>query len=204
MRIERLIRLEVRMDQHVLRSTMLGAGLGAGLMFLFDPDRGVRRRSLVRDKVIRARHKTRDVVNATRRDFGNRMEGVAAELRGTGDTPDEFTLIERVRAKLGRVASQPRMIHVTASNGSITLSGDIFASEADAVVSAVRGVRGVCDVNNQLIVHRDDYGSPALQGHSLRSGRKSSRLVGGWSRTGIVIVATAAAAGIATVVAARQ
>jgi hypothetical protein len=65
-----------------IRSTMLGAGLGAGLMFLFDPARGPRRRSLVRDKFIRATHETRDALGATQRDLSTRIEGVAAELRG--------------------------------------------------------------------------------------------------------------------------
>jgi len=190
------------MDQRVLRSTMLGAGLGAGLMFLLDPDRGVRRRSLVRDKVIRARHKTRDVLNATRRDVGHRIEGVAAELRGSvsAEAADDFTLTERVRAKLGRVASHPPAIHVTASDGSITLSGDIFTSEAAAVLSAARGVRGVRDVNNQLTVHRHNDGIPALQGHSVRPGRWSSRLV----RGGLIMAATVAAAGVGRVVASRR
>jgi hypothetical protein len=194
------------MDQHVLRSTMLGAGLGAGVMFLFDPNRGVRRRSLVRDKVIRATHKTRDALDATRRDFTHRIEGIAAELRGTvaGDATDEFRLTERVRAKLGRVAFHPPAIHVTAKNGSITLSGDVFASEARDIVWAVRSIRGVSDVNNQLTEHRDDEGIPALQGQSTRPGARASRLVGGWSPTGLAIAATAAAAGVATLIVARQ
>ena len=64
-----------------LRSTICGAGIGAGLMFLFDPARGARRRSMVRDRVVRAAHKTRDAYDATRRDFGNRLSGAAAEVR---------------------------------------------------------------------------------------------------------------------------
>lgn len=38
----------------VLLSGAAGAGIGALGMYLFDPDRGKRRRTLVRDKAVRA------------------------------------------------------------------------------------------------------------------------------------------------------
>src|SRR5262249_6662234 len=64
---------------YTLRSTICGAGIGAGLMFLLDPATGARRRSLLRDKVVGAAHKTRDAYDATRRDIGNRLSGASAE-----------------------------------------------------------------------------------------------------------------------------
>ena len=63
-------------------STLIGAGCGAALMFLLDPSRGPRRRAIVRDKVVRAARKTREVAQATRRDLGNRATGMAARTRG--------------------------------------------------------------------------------------------------------------------------
>jgi hypothetical protein len=201
--LKRLV-VEAHMNA-AIRSTMLGAGVGAGLMFLLDPA-GRRRRSLVRDKLIRTARKTRRGLNATKRDVSNRIEGVAAELPGTlsNDVPDDSTLAERVRAELGRVASHPRAIQVTANHGCVTLSGDILASEARAVVSAVGRVKGVCDVNSALKLHSEDERIPALQGYSPRPGWWSSWLASGWSPTARVVAGTAVAAGVATAFAARR
>ena len=46
------------------RDMLGGVALGAGLAFLFDPDRGARRRALLRDKGVRLSRTTRDVVEA--------------------------------------------------------------------------------------------------------------------------------------------
>jgi hypothetical protein len=178
-----------------LRSTICGAGIGAGLMFLFDPARGARRRSMVRDKVVRAAHKTRDAYDATRRDVGNRLSGAAAEVRSqlNGDGADDWTIGERVRAKLGRVASHPRAITVIVENGCVRLTGDALASEIDAIVSAVENVRGVRSVDSRLTTHAAGTRVPSLQGSSHRRGW-STWLSEGWSPTAMAITATGAAA----------
>ena len=179
-----------------LRSTICGAGIGAGLMFLFDPARGARRRSMVRDSVVRAAHKTRDAYDATRRDFGNRLSGAAAEVRSqlSGDGADDWTIGERVRAKLGRVSSHPRAITVIVENGCVRLTGDALASEVDAIVSGVENVRGVCSVDSRLTTHAAGTRVPSLQGSSRRPGWWSAWLSDGWSPTAIAITATGAAA----------
>src|ERR671928_1172414 len=60
---------------------LTGLLVGAGLEFLLDPDRGARRRALVRDQAVRASHKLGDELDATTRDLRNRAKGSAAELR---------------------------------------------------------------------------------------------------------------------------
>ena len=50
-----------------------GVGLGATLMYMFDPDRGKRRRALVQDKVIAAGHKAEDLTGKMTRDVRNRI-----------------------------------------------------------------------------------------------------------------------------------
>jgi hypothetical protein len=52
---------------------------------LFDPDRGRRRRALLRDKVVRAGRTLGDAVETTTRDISNRAEGLKAELRSPFD-----------------------------------------------------------------------------------------------------------------------
>ena len=44
-------------------------GAGAGLMYIFDPLIGRRRRAFVRDKVVRLGHKTADAIDASMRDL---------------------------------------------------------------------------------------------------------------------------------------
>ena len=51
-----------------ITSVLVGAGAGAGLMYLLDPDLGNRRRALMRDQLVRAGHVTGDAVDVTSRD----------------------------------------------------------------------------------------------------------------------------------------
>src|SRR5947209_14245955 len=54
-----------------------GMGLGAGLMYVFDPQMGRRRRALARDKAVRLAHEARDAADVVRRDLSNRARGLA-------------------------------------------------------------------------------------------------------------------------------
>jgi hypothetical protein len=64
------------------RGKLIGGLLvGAAVMYLLDPERGGRRRALVRDQAARARHKLGDGLDATARDLGSRAKGTLAELR---------------------------------------------------------------------------------------------------------------------------
>ena len=151
------------MDRNAL---LAGAGLGALLMFMSDPDRGARRRALIRDKAVRGARVSQRAIAATAADLANRSRGVAANT-WSGMRPgsiDDARLIERVRAALGRVCSHPRAIDVEAVDGDITLRGDVLASEAEAVVVAVRAVRGVGDVFDDLHEYAAADGVPSLQG----------------------------------------
>lgn len=191
---------------NAMRSTMIGAGLGATAMFLLDPARGARRRALVRDKMTRAARKTRDAYGATRRDVGNRIAGVNAVIRQRRDhaAVDDTTLRERVRAALGRVASHPAAIQVHVSNGAVTLTGDVLASEGRAIERAIRRVHGVEDVHNQMMSHRSADGVPSLQGSSTRPGRWSSWARSGWSPTARLVAGVGAASVASAVVMSRS
>jgi hypothetical protein len=58
---------------------LVGICLGAGLMYLLDPDRGRRRRALLRDKFVGLSNDVGDAVSKTARDLRNRAQGVVAE-----------------------------------------------------------------------------------------------------------------------------
>jgi osmotically-inducible protein OsmY len=179
-----------------------GAALGASAMYLLDPRGGARRRALIRDKVVRATHKTGDALDALGRDAANRARGVAAEARNrlASDTPDARRLQERVRAELGRVVSHPRAIDVYVSaDGVVCLAGPVLMEEADRAISSIQGVKGVKEVDDRLERHSSEAGIPALQGGATRPGRRFPLMQASWSPTTKALVcmgSTALAVGL--------
>jgi BON domain len=143
-----------------------GMVVGAGTMYLLDPDRGARRRSLLRDQGVHVGHKLGDGLAATARDARNRAAGAAAELRSRfrQDQADDDILHERIRSAIGRVVSHPSAISVTVSEGRVTLTGHVRADEVDDLIERVQRVRGLSEVRNELEIHRSSDGVPALQG----------------------------------------
>jgi uncharacterized membrane protein len=175
---------------------MRNVGLGAGLMYLFDPERGSRRRALVRDKAVHAWKVTETAVGKTSRDLQNRARGLAATTKGVmvrEDVSDEV-LIERVRARLGRVVSHPRAIEVTSDQGRVTLSGPAFAHEVGRVLAAVAMVRGVKGVEDRLEVHESAGDHPALQGSTARPEARFELLQRNWSPAARLLAGTAGGA----------
>ncbi len=58
-----------------------GAGIGAALMYMLDPEKGNRRRALVRDKAIGLKNDAAEMVTSKSRDLRNRAQGVIAETK---------------------------------------------------------------------------------------------------------------------------
>ena len=58
-----------------------GLGLGAALMYLFDPDRGRGRRALIRDKAEDAANKAGEYAEKVSRDLRDRASEVVAEAK---------------------------------------------------------------------------------------------------------------------------
>lgn len=161
----------------VIRGGLIrGAGIGAALMYFFDPERGARRRAMARDKLNRAAHVTGDSLGSTARDVANRARGVAAGARSLvrPDEADDDVIEARVRSALGRFVSHPHAVDVTVDQGRVTLDGDVLESEAAEIVARVPRVRGVQDVLNRLRVHQSAEGVPALQGGRMRRPRGAS------------------------------
>ena len=185
------------------RDLLVGAGLGAALVYLIDPDNGRRRRALARDQMVRVSRKTRDAADATFRDVTNRTKGIFASARRSNEVAvDDEILIERVRAKLGRVCSHPRAIDVEARNGAITLRGPILAREAAKVAGAIEGVRGVRSVSDQLVHHETAAGVPSLQGEGRLPGSRLDIFQSNWAPATQALVAAAGLAATGVCVAA--
>jgi uncharacterized membrane protein len=74
-----------------IAAEILGAaGIGAALMYFLDPDRGARRRALVRDKFVHAAHVTGDTASTAGRDIANRTRGVIARVRSSTSNGEEL------------------------------------------------------------------------------------------------------------------
>jgi uncharacterized membrane protein len=154
---------------------IVSAGIGAMAMYMFDPERGRRRRALVRDKAVSALNDMGDLAGKAGRDLRNRSQGLWAELKASlasGQVSDQV-LAERVRARIGGVTSHPRSIWVSARNGHVVLTGPILAHEVEPLLKQVRAVRGVTSVENNLEVYNEPGRVPGLQGE------RGQRLGGG-------------------------
>jgi hypothetical protein len=113
-----------------------GLGIGLGVMYLFDPDRGERRRARLSGRIARLR----DAVG----------EPAAARRALMRDHPTDARILERIRTKLRHLASRPDSIRVDVHDGRVTLAGAIPAGEVHAALRAAGTTPGVREVENQL------------------------------------------------------
>jgi osmotically-inducible protein OsmY len=133
----------------ILWSACAGMALGAGFMYLLDPDRGRRRRSLALERGGSAiRHAGRKASKIVR-DLENRTRGLACSRQATQNVDDDV-LVSRVRSRLGRLTMHPHRVDVTARGGVVTLGGTVRREEYDRLLSDIRDVAGVRRVENRL------------------------------------------------------
>lgn len=154
-----------------------GMGLGAGLMYSLDPDRGRRRRALARDKAAHLWHAERDVLDKGMRDLRHRAEGAGAGLRkrlSSEPVPDRV-LEERVRAAIGRCVSYPGSIDVDSREGRVTLAGPVLSGEVDELLRTTRRIPGVRGLEDRLERHDEPGEVPGLQGAPHKPARSVLR-----------------------------
>src|SRR5690348_14049774 len=82
-----------------------GMIIGATVMYIFDENRGARRRAQARDRVVHASRVLARRLRKSSRDLVNRAVGSVAELRSgvrdrVAEIPDD-QLVDRVRSQLG-------------------------------------------------------------------------------------------------------
>ena len=163
---------------------LLLIGVGAALMYFFDPQSGRRRRALLRDQYAHTMRKLQEGQRVVVRDASHRATGLIAQanrLVEHGGSPDDAVLVERVRAALGRAVSHPHAIEVNTDDGHITLGGAVLAAEVENLVGCVKGVRGVRSVENRLSVFDEPGNIPSLQGGIGREGARVEWMQRNWS-----------------------
>jgi gas vesicle protein len=145
---------------------IFGMLLGAGTMYLLDPDRGRQRRELLRRQLSGMRQELEGL--------GESVVSQARQLRGAGavtpvprpdrEEADDATLAARVRASLVTLVSNPATVGIAADHGRITLTGTVVAREVDTLVDGVESLDGVVDVINRLHVEESPGDIPDPRG----------------------------------------
>ncbi len=120
-----------------------GLVLGAGLMYLLDPQTGRQRRAALRG--LTGRSQTAGHTGAAQPPNGRADAGIAAP------TADE-ALARQVCQQVERTASHPELITATASDGIVTLRGSVPAGELKPLLRRVADVRGIELIENRLEV----------------------------------------------------
>ena len=172
------------------------AGLGAAAMFLLYPDRGRRRRAWLRDKCVMVCRKTERACHTTRRDLRNRARGVWARAAAVfrRSNPSDTVLLERARAQIGRVVSQPQNIEVRVNHQRAVLEGTVLASEVERLLSAVERVPGIRGVQNRLLIQEQPGEAADLRINSHEKGGQFELMQNHWSPTARLMVSASGSA----------
>jgi hypothetical protein len=143
--------------------------LGAGLMYVIDPQRGRSRRAWLRDKTRSFFRRTGRSMYHGGKDLANRAYGTMHEAGKFWQGSDSSSNLEqRVRSQLGRMTSRPRLVEVMCDdNGSVTLSGYVLDREAASLISNLESIPGV----NIVISRLESLGS--LEDLDRRAGSRS-------------------------------
>lgn len=156
----------------------IGLSVGAGLMYLLDPDKGGSRRALLVDQA-KGLNRVGNAINETTHNITTRTKEVltkaTSKLSLTKKSVPDDLLEKRVRAKMGHVVSHTSAIEVVAHNGEITLYGPILKEEVARLISTVNAVKGVTCVEDQLDIYESAEGIPELQGGIIRTPKNNAQ-----------------------------
>jgi len=140
-------------------SLLLGAGLGAGLMFVLSP---ARRNGPVRNKAVRALARKRLTIQPDEPTL-EPITGVIAEIMARKNPPPSDQQLERrVRSELGHHIEHGWTIEVVAEDGFVTLRGNVLQEQLEDAVSTARDVHGVRKVWSEMGLRNVPSGSLQL------------------------------------------
>ena len=136
------------------RPKALWAGIGAGLMYFFDPREGRRRRAMTKDR-------TAGLLRGVWRRFERTGRAVAAEtygvtqkvkhLREEEKDLDDVTLARKVETEIFRDAEAPKgQVDVNVVDGVVYLRGELEPDMIADLEGKARKVSGVKGVENLL------------------------------------------------------
>jgi len=144
--------LSRRIGEDLLALTA-GVGVGAGLMYFCDPDRGRSRRSQLMGEATGILHRGEDNLEKRGKDLMNRVHGLAvrvAEEIAPEEEPTDEVLTERIRSRMGHLVANPHEVQVHVESGVVTLEGKLAHSERRRLRHEVGAMPGVKRVNAHL------------------------------------------------------
>ena len=164
-------------------SAGVGAGLGAGLMYLLDPQGGRGRRAVARDKSVSALKNGGKAAAKTSRHLGNKTKGLVSQagskLRRSDLADEGEALLKQVRRKIRRTASHPMAVEVLVQEGNVVLHGLILASEVEGLLAAIQTIEGIAAIENQLEIHESTQDLAAYRNGARRWVGPTTRVLTG-------------------------
>jgi osmotically-inducible protein OsmY len=139
-----------------MRKLVTYAGLGAGLVYFFDPQQGRRRRAMARDRIaafFRRQLRQGGQLAGSATSQATALKQKATHLQEEPKPPpDDVTLARKVETEIFRDAEVPKgQINVNAENGKVYLRGQVGQPELiKDLEERARKVQGVEDVENLL------------------------------------------------------
>ena len=138
-----------------MRKLTFWAGLGAGLMYFFDPAQGNRRRSVAGDRIAAFGRRLVRRGERTGRGVAAQAYGLKQKATHLKEEPkelDDVTLARKVETEIFRDADAPKgQVSVNVANGVVQLRGEVERPDlVEELEAATRKVQGVKDVENLL------------------------------------------------------
>lgn len=156
---------------------LLGILSGVIAEYYFDQRSGARRRSILRDKILHWGRRSMSRFARQSRYLANRAYGKTIEYTNgrlaVADSVDDVVLVERIRAKVGRILSHPKMIRFDSQAGRIRISGYALTHEVPKLYRQILKVPGVRSIqaNNVIPVENEkrmsSIASPRGQGSKM-------------------------------------
>jgi osmotically-inducible protein OsmY len=140
-----------------IRTLLIGAGIGAALLYLFDPERGRARRARLQDQAGARVRRARRQLEGTARQLRDGYQGAAAQLEaasaaGPAGPEDDLTVLSRVESVLFGAPGFPKeTVEAEVVDGVLTLRGEVPSEEEGRqIVEAASRIKGVAAVESLL------------------------------------------------------
>jgi len=127
--------------------------IGAGLMYLLDPSAGAQRRRMVRDKTMDAARQTGGAVSSAAQTVGRKVSDAYQSVTGKAEemAGEAKDLASHVMHEINQRWAN-NSIHADVEDGRVKLTGFANPNDVENILSVVRAIPGVTEVDNQLEV----------------------------------------------------